>query len=274
FVRENVNSDLWHFLEDSVFKQEASSRQTLQLFGILSAMLFCHNSNCKFPLPMILADVISKHTNDSTLCHTIFNTFGIIPSKTTFLRYRNDIAEKIQNQGPNLRQDSFFYISVDNVGKDTKYSRIKADNTSRRVEKTSTQLVHIKPLSNKLSHEEKTTFSQTALVTKTGLFLKSFDVRQDYLMLYRAITSILFFDLIHCERSVLGNPSVIYFSGLETKFAKLLYDKVQSTMSNNTSYFEKIDPNVPFFKEIVAVVFLTGFPIGIFSQLKSGNFEQ
>ncbi|CAH1783651.1 unnamed protein product, partial [Owenia fusiformis] len=101
-------------------------RNDLQLFNTFSSLLFAQNPQCKNPLPMILSDFLSKFTEDSSLCHSVFNSFGASTSKITFKRFQSSIAKKIDEEGPELCGDSAYFISVDNVGKDKKNCRGRA----------------------------------------------------------------------------------------------------------------------------------------------------
>ena len=170
-----------HFLHDIYKSSTQNALKFSRRFFILCCMFFCINSECYFPLQMILADVIDKFSNSSTECLTILSRFGICVSKSSLVRFQVWISENEMASKGNKLRASFTMASIDNIDKNATFAAVSSQQQCRGFHGTSIQAVEPLPLSTATpssSHEDPSTVSVSIPRRRRSLDITSLQAYQ------------------------------------------------------------------------------------------------
>ena len=227
FVQKVVPEDLWnfifsitqtkkskpmpsswtgHFFDDDFEKENHSLSRFYRRLSIISNILYTIDDRCKHPLHILMADILEKYTDSSSDCLHIFNMFGICASKSSLLRFQTETVAKMRNL-ENLLPDSFTIISADNLNKRSSYAVVKASQEgSRGFDGLSVQALQPKPVTLKLSMDERTEFGTNCVVLDSGLKVKNIIINGPD-SLYRSLVVHINKFIQMCERKENGSPA-------------------------------------------------------------------
>ena len=139
-----------------------SHSKKLRCFNIACIILFCTNSECNFPMHILLTDTIESFGGSTELVR-ILNRLGVVASKDTHARYIEHVVTRYQ-EGSHIRQlrpHGFTIASLDNLDFQASYVAVYCGDQHRSTHVTTIQVVQPKPLSLCDSSEiHKSTSSQ------------------------------------------------------------------------------------------------------------------
>ena len=163
FIEEHVDPHLWNFIfkltlsdrESSMFHKTSKfdwdvpfldslghsnhyeMKRMMHRLYILCVVMFTFNRESKYPLHMIVADVVDKLSNSSDECLQLLNDLGACVSERTLARFQVKVAEKILKEGPSLNENSITCASVDNINSRECYRRVRSTDDHRGFDGTS-----------------------------------------------------------------------------------------------------------------------------------------
>ncbi len=191
----NIEPFTWNFLTFiSLSKREAQSmisthmnwqvRYTLpeKVKGPPRVMLFSMinflvtNGECKYPLHILLSDVISKYTNSSDDCMTIGNRLGLWSSPDTLKRHTTELVSQSQRQPLEARLTlrSLRIVSIDNINVRNPYAIVRSGQVHRGLDGTSVQTSEPAPSKIKMGSEELAFSKKCFRTSDNEIVIKTF----------------------------------------------------------------------------------------------------
>ena len=143
---------------DKIFQnQQTQTAKTMARLSLIACCIYNINNGTTFPLSLlVLADVIDKYTNSSADCLQFCNMFGLCTYYDTLRRHQAKIAilRMDTKQSILLNNNSFTYVSIDNVSFWASNARVRSSDTERGLNCTSYMSCQPKPQSVLLTEEE------------------------------------------------------------------------------------------------------------------------
>ena len=130
-------------------------KRLMRRLYILSVVLFSYNRESKFPLHMLVADVVDKFSNSSDECLRLLNELGVCVSERTLARFQVNVAEESLKKGPLQDEDTLTCASIDNFNSRECYRRVRCTDDHRGFDETSIQLTQPLPITCTLVESDK-----------------------------------------------------------------------------------------------------------------------
>ena len=133
----------------AIKRAKASHVRKTRRFFCACTLLYTTNTQCSFPLHVLLADAIETCGYSHRLMR-LFNRFGACASPDTHARYVQYRVDKSKKEGPTggYPDDAFILASADNLDYIHSYTRVYCGNQQNSWRGTTVQLVQPQPSAN------------------------------------------------------------------------------------------------------------------------------